>query len=58
MLTFSNDGETTSLFIFNQVIAWFEVPREIVTGHGIHFQNCMMSELVSKLGFRKEHLSP
>jgi transposase InsO family protein len=58
MPTFSNDGETTTLFIFNQVIARFGVPREIVTDHGSHFQNHMMSELVSKLGFRKEHLSP
>jgi hypothetical protein len=52
MPTFSNDGETTTLFIFNQVIARFRVPREIVTDHGSHFQNRMMSELASKLGFR------
>jgi hypothetical protein len=37
MPTFSNDGETTTLFMFNQVIARFGVPREIVTDHGSHF---------------------
>jgi hypothetical protein len=37
MPTFSNDGETTTLFIFNHVIARFWVPREIVTDHGSHF---------------------
>jgi hypothetical protein len=37
MPTFANDGETTTLFMFNQVIARFRVPREIVTDHGSHF---------------------
>jgi hypothetical protein len=46
MPTFCNDGKTPTLFIFNQVIARFEVPREIVTDHGSHFHNHMMSELV------------
>jgi hypothetical protein len=58
MPTFVNDGETATLFIFNQVITRFGVPREIVTDHGSHFQNRMMSELASKLGFRQEHSSP
>jgi transposase InsO family protein len=58
MPTFANDGETATLFMFNQVIARFGVPKEIVTDHGSHFQNRMMSELASKLGFRKEHSSP
>ena len=52
MPTFGNDGETTTLFLFNQVIAHFGIPREIVTDHGSHFQNSMMVELALKLGFQ------
>jgi hypothetical protein len=37
MLTFKYDGETATLFLFNQIIARFGVPREIVTDHGSHF---------------------
>jgi transposase InsO family protein len=58
MLTFKDDGETTSLFLFNQIITRFNVSREIVTDHGSHFHNKMMSQLTSNLGFRKEHSSP
>jgi transposase InsO family protein len=58
MPTFKDDGETTTLFLFNQIIARFDVPREIFTAHGSHFQNKMMSELTSKLGLRKERSSP
>jgi hypothetical protein len=39
MPTFTNDGETATLFIFNQIISRFGVPRDIVTDHGSHFQN-------------------
>jgi hypothetical protein len=58
MPTFVNDGETKKLFLFNQVIARFRVPREIATDHGIQFQIQTMLELVSKLGFKQEILSP
>jgi transposase InsO family protein len=58
MPTFKDDGETTSLFLFNQIIARFSVPREIVTDHGSHFQNQMMTELTSNLGLRQENSSP
>jgi len=58
MPTFKDDGETAALFLFNQIIAQFGVPREIVTDHGSHFQNQMMTELTSKLGLRQEHSSP
>ena len=58
MPTFGNDGETAALFLFNQVIARFGIPKEIVTDHGSHFQNSMMAELALKLGFRQEHSSP
>jgi hypothetical protein len=39
MPTFKYDGETTTLFLFNQIIARFGVLREIVPNHGSHFQN-------------------
>jgi hypothetical protein len=58
MPTFKDDGETAALFLFNQIIARFSVLREIVTDHGSHFQNQMMTELTSNLGLRKEHSSP
>jgi transposase InsO family protein len=58
MPTFKDDGETPALFLFNQIIARFGVPREIVTDHGSHFQNQMMSELTSNLGLWQEHSSP
>jgi hypothetical protein len=49
---FKDDGETAALFLFNQIIARFEVLREIVTDHGSHFQNQMMTELRSNIGLR------
>jgi hypothetical protein len=58
MPTFKYDGETATLLLFNQIIARFSVPREIVTDHGIHFQNQMMTKLTSKLGLRQENSSP
>ena len=53
MPTFKDDGETITLFLFNQIIARFNVLKEIVTNHGSHFQNKMMSELTSNLGLRQ-----
>jgi len=58
MPTFNNDGETTTLFIFNQIVARFDFPKEIVTDHGSHFQNKTMTELTSKLRLRQENSSP
>jgi transposase InsO family protein len=58
MPTINFDGETTTLFIFNPIIARFSIPKEIVTDHGSHFQNEMMIELASKLGFKHDHSSP
>jgi hypothetical protein len=58
MPTFKDDGETATLFLFNQIIARFDVPREIVTNHGSHFQNQMMSKLTSNLRLQQEHSSP
>eukprot|EP00253_Pinus_taeda_P019087 PITA_19087 len=58
MPTYKNDSETTTLFLFNQIISGFGIPREIATNHGSHFQNQLMSELALKLGFWQEHSSP
>jgi hypothetical protein len=58
MSTFSNDGETVALFIFYQIVARFDIPKEIFTDHGSHFQNRMMIELTSNLRFKQEHSSP
>ena len=58
MPTVKYDGETTTLFLFNKIIARFDIPREIVTDHGSHFQNQMMTKLISKLGLQQEHSSP
>jgi transposase InsO family protein len=58
MPTFKNDGETAALFLVNQIIARFYILREIVTDHGSHFQNQMMTELTSNLGLQQEHSSP
>jgi hypothetical protein len=58
MSKFSNDGEKTALFIFNQIVARFDISKEIVIDHGSHFQRKMMSELTSILGFKQENSSP
>ena len=51
MATFKNDGEIRALILFNQVISQFSIPKEIVTDHGSHFENQLMSKLALKLGF-------
>jgi hypothetical protein len=53
MPMFKDDGETAVLFLFNQIIARFSIPRDIVTDHGSHFQNQMMTELHQILGYGK-----
>ena len=57
MPTIKSDGETASHFVFNQIITRFGIPRELVTDHGSHFQNHMMEELASKLGYKQENSS-
>jgi len=51
MPTFKNDSETTALFLFNQVIPRFDIPREIFIDHGSHLENQSITELALKLGF-------
>ena len=58
MPTFKADEETAAFFVFNQIIARFGIPKVIVTDqYGSHFQNNMMTELTTMLGFRQEHSS-
>ena len=52
MPTYKDDGETATFFVFNQIIARFGIPKEIVTDHGSHFQNNMMTKLAIMLGFK------
>jgi len=58
MPTFDNTRKTTALFIFNHIVTIFGVPQAIVTDHGSHFRNFMMSELTEKLGLRHENSTP
>jgi transposase InsO family protein len=51
-------GKTAKLFIFNHIIAHFGVPQTILTDHGSHFRNFMMSELIEKLGLHHENSMP
>ena len=57
MPTFRADGEIASFFMFNQIITRFSIPKVIVIDHGSYFQNRMMTELTTMLGFRHEHSS-
>ena len=57
MPTFKANGETAAFFVFNQIIARFNIPKVIVIDHGSHFQNSMMTKLTTMLGFRQEHSS-
>jgi transposase InsO family protein len=58
MPTYSNDGTTTALFIFKHIISRFGVPNTIVTDHGSHFRNKMMTKLAARLGFHHENSTP
>ena len=58
MPTYAEDGKIDSLFLFNHIIARFGVPQAIVTDHGSHFRNQMMSKLSSKLGFHHDNSTP
>jgi hypothetical protein len=58
MPTFDNTRKTAKLFLFNHVIARFGVPQAIVTDHGSHFRNFMMSKLTEKLGLLHDNSTP
>ena len=54
----STSFSTTALFLFNHIISRFDIPRAIVTDYGSHFQNKMMAELNTKLGFCHDKSTP
>ena len=54
MPTFSVDGKTSATFIFNHIIARFDVPQAIIIEHGSHFRNVMMIELTDQLGLHHD----
>jgi hypothetical protein len=58
MPTFDNTERTAALFIFNHIISRFGVPQAIITDHGSHFRNFVMSKLTEKLGLRHENSTP
>eukprot|EP00253_Pinus_taeda_P032364 PITA_32364 len=58
MPTFSANGKTVTIFIFNHIIARFGVPQVIITDHGSHFRNIMMTELTDQLGLRHDSSTP
>eukprot|EP00253_Pinus_taeda_P002213 PITA_02213 len=58
MLTFLADIKTTVIFVFNHIIARFGVPQMIITDHGSHFQNIMMTELTDQLGLHHDSSTP
>eukprot|EP00253_Pinus_taeda_P013202 PITA_13202 len=58
MPTFSADSKTAAIFIFNHIIARFGVPQVIITDHGSHFRNIMMTELTDQLSLRHDSSTP
>jgi hypothetical protein len=58
MPTFDNTMKTIALFIFNDSITRFRIPQAVITDHGSHFRNLMMSELTDKLGIQHENSTP
>jgi len=58
MPTLNNSGEIVALFFLNHVVARFGVPQAIVTDHGSHFRNHMMTELIAKLGLSHDSSTP
>ena len=58
MPTYTEDGKSTALLLFNHIIARLRIPRAIMTDHGSQFQKKMMVELSVKLGFRHDNSTP
>eukprot|EP00253_Pinus_taeda_P029129 PITA_29129 len=58
MPTFLTDDKTTPIFIFNHIISRFHVPQVIITDHGSHFRNIMMTKLTDHLGLRHYSSTP
>ena len=52
------DGHTAAQFLFNHVNSWFGVHQAIITDHGKHFRNHMMTKLTTQLGLRHDSSTP
>ena len=57
MPTFNNTAATATLFFFNHVIDRFRVPKQLVSDHGLHFEDEIWRELSSLLGFEHQYSS-
>ena len=58
MPTFSADCKTAATFMFSHIISRFDVPQAIITDHGSHFRNIMMTELTNQLGLCHDSSTP
>lgn len=58
MPTFEADGKTAAIFMCNHIITRFGVPQVIITDHGHHFRNIMMTELTDQLGLCHDSSTP
>lgn len=58
MPTFNNAGEMNVYLFLNHVIVRFRVPHEIVTDHGKHFWNYIITKLAGKLRLSHEKSTP
>eukprot|EP00253_Pinus_taeda_P003241 PITA_03241 len=47
-----------SLFLISTLDPWFGVPQAIITDHGRHFRNVMMTELTGQLGLCHNSSTP
>ena len=45
-------------FIYEEIVTWFGVPREIVTNEGTQFTSKLMKEITMKYGIRHCKSSP
>eukprot|EP00253_Pinus_taeda_P022751 PITA_22751 len=58
MPRFSTGNKTAATFIFNHIITRFGVPQAIITDHGSHFRNIMMTKLIDQLGLHHDSSTP
>ena len=58
MPTFMDDAKTATNFVFNHVISYFGGPQAIITNHGSHFPNTMMTEIFDQLGLHHDNSTP
>ena len=56
--TFAANGKIATTLVFNHMIARFSVPQAIITDHGSHFRNIMMTEISDQLGLCHDISTP